>query len=141
MPISPGLKPLYDAKKRVALRIYEAATGDDECRALWSAVIEQAIFDAHVHTTGGAYPSVAWVRDARQYFGTDDFQFLCELLHVEAQWVRSMVAEVEQIARTLRGAEYDEAVVAKELTRESKYAAGILPAHFYQLELTYDRPV
>ena len=58
---------------------------------LWVGVIEQAVFDAHLHSTGGKYPSVAYVKEARGYFDTPEFEHVCMMLGIESAWVRSMV--------------------------------------------------
>lgn len=83
------------------------------CEELWLAVIEQAIFDAHLHATGGNYQSVIWVKDARDYFTTRDFEWICDQLGLESDWVRSLIQSVERLARRLRGTEYDEAIASK----------------------------
>lgn len=79
---------------------------------LWLAVIEQAIFDAYLHATGGNYQSVIWVKDAREYFDCDDFNWACEQIEIEPDWVRRLLRVIERMARELRGDEYEEALVA-----------------------------
>ena len=78
---------------------------------LWLAVLGQAIFDAFLHTTGGDYYSVAWVKDARKYFDGPDFHWICSELGINIEWARRKIGSLEVLARELRGDEYDKAVV------------------------------
>lgn len=129
MPVRKGLATLYDAKDHLMERFERQAcerkaTADtivplyrtvslSSCERLWLAVIEQAVFDAHLHTTGGNYYSVVWVRDARKYFDTDEFDWVCQQLGIDPDWARRMVKGVEDLARELRGDEYEEAAIVK----------------------------
>lgn len=79
---------------------------------LWVGVIEQAVFDAHLHSTGGKYPSVAYVKEARGYFDTPEFEHVCMMLGIESAWVRSMVEQLRLLAIIMRGTEYDAAAIS-----------------------------
>lgn len=134
MPVKKGLIPLYDAKafvmERLAVQLKENRISENcvhhslyrsarlsPSEELWLAVIEQALFDAHLHATGGNYHSVVWVKDAREYFRSKDFEWVCEQIGLEPDWVRKLVAPIEKLARELRGKEYDKAVVADPVSR------------------------
>lgn len=125
---------------RKAIGVYEPNEFEDfemnyeisePCKRLWLAVIEQAVFDAHLHSTGGNYPSVVWVEDAREYFDTEEFELACDYLEVSPDWVRSMNQSVERLARKLRGREYDAAARPKHVKRKPRQAAK--HREFYQL--------
>lgn len=97
---------------------------DDPVKRLWLAVIEQAVFDAHLHTTAGAYPAVIWVADARRYFTSEAFEFACECLDVAPDWVRGLNDIVESIARELRGDEYESAAKPKPSKRPRRQSTN-----------------
>ena len=82
---------------------------------LWLAVLEQTMFDAYLHSTGGNYQSIAWVNDARGYFQSRDFDWICEQLGLEPDWVRGMTEKLEQLAKKLRGHEYHKTVRGTKL--------------------------
>lgn len=105
-----------------------------ECEDLWLAVIEQAVFDAYLHATGGNYQSVVWVKDARRYFETPDFDWICEQLGIEPDWVRRMLRIIETMARDLRGKEYEEALIAEPVERPAAAKRNTA-----QREFEYDR--
>jgi len=144
MPVRKGLTQLYDAKtvmmnslanqvreNRINSSNQTLVSGQAQmrdmhravfryarltaCENLWLAVIEQTVFDAYLHATGGNYQSVIWVRDARGYFETDDFDWICEQLSIEPDWVRRLLRVIERLARELRGEEYDNALIAEEV--------------------------
>lgn len=139
MPVKKGLIQLYDAKSLLMetlsrqvrtnrfRNVNDTISGREAQEAqsytplyqngmlfpseeLWLAVLEQAVFDAHLHATGGNYQSVIWVKDAREYFTTRDFEWICEQLGIEPDWVRRLVRAIEKLARDLRGKEYEQAV-------------------------------
>jgi len=91
--------------------------GIDPIDALWLAVIDQAIFDAYLHSTGGNYQSIAWVKDARQYFDSSDFAWICEQLGIEVDWFRGLLRKLEALAKSMRGVEYERAVMSRKAIR------------------------
>jgi len=93
--------------------ILGAATYDGPEAQLFVAIIEQAVFDAHLQSTAGVASATKVVKDARGYFTTDGFQFICELLGVDPDWVRNMTSAIGSVARDRRGDEYDLAIVPR----------------------------
>ena len=111
MPVRKGLFKLYEAKALVMEAIRDAVITESPETNLWVSVLEQAIFDAHLHSTGGKYPSVFYVKDARDWIGGPEFRRVCESLNLEAEWVRSMVDKIGALSRDLRGREYELAAI------------------------------
>ncbi len=134
MPVRKGLIKLYDAK---ALMM-ETLTNNIGVKAtpeakLWLAVIEQAVFDAHLHATAGNFMSVIWVRDARKFFSSKEFEVICAMLGLEPEWVRSLVDDVKRLAVKLRGKEYQRAARHQSERNRTKRQAASRPRPF-QLE-------
>lgn len=111
MPIRKGLFKLYDAKAMIMRAIRDRVAIESPEGNLWIGVIEQAMFDAHLHSTGGKYPSVAYVAEARGYFRTHEFENVCAMLGLEPEWVRGMADALGKLAKEMRGAEYLQAVI------------------------------
>lgn len=149
MPIKKGLIKLYNAKAIIMealvrqvqevrrtnvnqtvagkevqnIKTYKSPSGRNvvmPCEALWLAVIDRAIFDAYLHSTGGDFQSVIWVKDARAYFSSRRFRWVCEQLGINVDWVRSLIYPLERLARNMRGKEYDEAVVVSNRNGEQQ---------------------
>lgn len=101
--------------------IEETATRNlSPAERLWLAVLEQTIFDAYLHSTGGNYQSIAWVKDARRWFATNDFEWICEQLGIEVDWARQLIGKLEQLAKRLRGREYEQAVKSRNAKRQAR---------------------
>lgn len=64
---------------------------------LWLAVLGQAVFDAYLSTNK---EDGHWVRDAQQFFHTENFVFVCDLLAVEPDWVRRQIKKFAISARS-----------------------------------------
>ena len=108
MPANKKLGPLYAAKAKMR-RAMTSQSNDPESPEvrLWVAVIEQAVFDAHIYRSRGETAAAIDISTARRFFQTVGFTILCEQIGVEPCWVRSMTGDIEAKAREIRGDEYE----------------------------------
>lgn len=90
---------------------HDVENADDaaDCRAMWLAVIHQAILDASGRPpalSGHAQGEEAreyFVRTAQVWFGTADFLEVCALAGVEPGWVLAKLPEFGKSRRSARG--------------------------------------